>query len=189
MSPARLITDLGDLFPATAVAAVVFGWCWAKLDRLMAMSFAVCFMGAAIVDTVLKFGAAQMFPYPDGLSLLQLSSGAPSGHAALATMVYGAAIVLFAGTCRGLSAAAGVLVSGLALAAVLVTRVTLHTHTIADVAAGVAVAGLFVLVFDMVRRRRDHPRGDGGPVLLAGMVVVGAFALISGVRISSTMFL
>lgn len=189
MSPARLITDLGDLFPASAVAAVVFGWCWSKLDRLTAMAFAVCFMGTVLVDTVLKLGAGQLFPYPDGLSLFQLSSGAPSGHAALATMVYGGAIVLFAGTCRGASAVAGVLLSALALAAVLVTRVTLHTHTVADVAAGVVVAGLFVLLFDRVRARRDHPRGDSGPALLAGMVLVGAFALISGVRISSTMFL
>lgn len=189
MSPARLITDLGDLFPATAVAAVVFAWCWAKLDRLLAMTFAVCFAGTVVVDTVLKIGAGQMFPYPDGIGLFQLSSGAPSGHAALATMVYGAAFVLFVTTCRGLAAAAGVLFSLLALAAVLVTRVTLQTHTIADVAAGVGVAACFVVLFDRVRARRDHPRGDGAPALLLGMVLVGAFALLSGVRISSDMFL
>jgi len=189
MSPARLITDLGDLFPATAVAAVVFGWCWAKLDRLTAMTFAVCFAGTVVVDTVLKVAAGQMFPYPDGIDLFQLSSGAPSGHAALATMVYGAAFVLFATTCRGGPAVLGAIGTLLALAAVLVTRVTLRTHTIADVGAGVVVAACFVLLFDRVRARRDHPRGDGAPALLLGMVLVGAFALLSGVRISSDMFL
>jgi len=189
MSPARLVTDLGDLFPATAVAAVVFAWCWAKLDRLTAMAFAVCFAGTVVVDTVLKVGAGQMFPYPDGIGLFQLSSGAPSGHAALATMVYGAAFVLFAFTCRGVSAVVGALVAMLALAAVLVTRVTLRAHTIADVAAGVGVAACFVILFDRVRARRDHPRGDGALSLLLGMVFVGAFALLSGVRISSDMFL
>lgn len=189
MSPARLITDLGDLFPATAVAAVIFAWCWTKLDRLTAMAFAVCFAGTVVVDTVLKLFAGQMFPYPDDASMFQFSSGAPSGHAALATLVYGVAIVLFAWTCRGLAAALGGLVAALALAVVLVTRVTLRTHTIADVVAGVAVAGLFVVLFDRVRARRDHPRGDGAPLLLAGMVFAGAFALLSGVRISSSMFL
>lgn len=189
MSLARLITDLGDLFPASAVAAVVFGWCWAKLDRLTAMAFAVCFAGTVVVDTVLKLGAGQMFPYPDGIGLFQLSSGAPSGHAALATMVYGAALVLFLASCRGALAVVGAGVSLLALAAVLVTRVTLRTHTIADVAAGVIVAAGFVALFHVVRSRRALARTDGAASLLIGMVLAGGFALLSGVRISSDMFL
>ncbi|WP_304171048.1 phosphatase PAP2 family protein [Phenylobacterium aquaticum] len=189
MHAARLITDLGDLFPATAVAAVVFAWCWARLDRPTAMTFAICFVGTAVVDTVLKIGAGQVFPYPDELSLFQFSSGAPSGHAALATVVYGAAILLFALTCRGAVAALGVVVTTLALLAVLVTRVTLRTHTIPDVAAGVAVAAGFLFLFDRVRARRGHPRGEGAASLLTGMVLAGAFALLSGVRISSDMFL
>ena len=189
MDPSLTVTALGDLFPASAVALLLFAWCWSYAGRATAAAFAICYLGAALATTLLKLLSREAFLRPDQTGLLHLSSGAPSGHATLATVVYGSALLMFLGAGRGGLAVAGVLVCLTALAAVFVTRVTLGTHTIADVAAGVAVSLGFVALFDLVRRRRAEGPTGGAGVLLAGMVTVAAVALASGVRVSSYAFL
>ena len=185
MHGAHTLSALGDLFPATAVALMVTAWCWSYMGRATAATFAICYVGAAVATTLLKLLTRDALLRPDQTALLQFSNGAPSGHAALATVVYGSALLLFAGAGRGGLAIAGALASAAALAAVLVTRVTLGTHTIADVAAGVAISVGFVLLFDQVRRRRAQGPTGGAGVLLGGIAVTALAALASGLRFSS----
>ena len=75
------------------------------------------------------------------------------------------------------------------IAAVCVTRVTLHTHSIADAAAGVALGLAFVALFDRAVRTQAR-RAEASPVgLMAVIVVIATLAVASGLRISSTHFL
>ena len=183
-------TDLGDLFPATCVAVTVTGWCWARLGRLTAAVFATCFAGAVGASFILKLVAVALLPPLDEAGRLILSQGAPSGHATCAAVVYGGAMLIFARVFRGVGRALG-LVYGLAvIAAVCVTRLSLHTHTVADVAAGLAVGFAFGALFDnALRVQRPTAPATGAVELLLVMIGMAGLAVVSGVRISSTQFL
>jgi undecaprenyl-diphosphatase len=183
----RTATALGDPLAASAVAMVVFAWCWRYRGRIMALVFAMGFGAVVIATALLKMLSFEAFLNPGVTDPWRLSDGAPSGHAALATVVYGSASLLFATGGQGLTSVCGALLSLAALAAVLVTRVTLHAHTIADVVAGLALSGLFVLLFDQVRRRRAHGPGGGAVYLLAGMAGAATIALLSRVPLHSAL--
>ena len=189
MSPAWLVTDLGDLFAASSVALAVAVWIGLNLSRLSALAWLVCYGATFGVVVLVKLWTARHFPQPDMTPLWAPSAGAPSGHAALATMVYGGAAALFLKTGRGLGAklAAGVSLGILAL--ICVTRVTLHTHTIADVVAGAAVASAFLALFARVLDVQASGRALKASPLLVSMLIIAAAAVASGVRISSDHFL
>jgi membrane-associated phospholipid phosphatase len=184
-------TDLGDLFTAAAVAAGVFVWCWTQLSRQLALAFLVCFTGAVIAAIGLKLAAVGLAAPPvEGAAWWVLSQGAPSGHACGATVVYGCAATLFAAAWRSRPALLGLAYCLTVIILVCVTRLTLHTHTLADVAAGVALGAAFAALFAAVARARLRPPVTASPTgLLAAMIVTALLALASGVRISSTQFL
>ena len=76
------------------------------------------------------------------------------------------------------------------IAVVSITRLSLHTHTLADVAAGLLVGFCFAALFDKALRvQRPTTAPVGAAELLGVMVVVAGLALATGVRISSTQFL
>lgn len=191
MTLAQLVTDLGDLLVASAAAAVVLLWMRAAFDRVTATVFAAAFLGSAALVTLLKLISAEMFSAPHGAGLLELSSGAPSGHAALALAAYGSAAVLFRRVAGGVLSLLGQLVCGLAVAGVAVTRVTLDTHSAADVLAGLAVAAPAVLMVALVTRRR--PARPGAAAAARGFAVALAAAtlvlLVSGARLPSTVLI
>ena len=185
-----IATGLGDLFPASCVAVAVTGWCWARLGRLIAAVFATCFAGAVGASFILKLAANALAPPLSQAGFLSLSQGAPSGHATCAAVVYGGASLLFLRVFKGLWARLGVLYGACVIAVVSITRLSLHTHTLPDVAAGLAVGLSFSALLDKALRAqiRPAPRHRAWE-LLALMIGVAGLALASGVRISSTQFL
>lgn len=183
-------TSLGALFPAGAVAASIVGWSWLRLNRLLAVVFGLCFVGAVGAAVALKLAAAAYAPPLEAAGLFHLSQGAPSGHAVDVAVVYGGAAVLFARLGRGAARIAGLAWCAAVIAVVCVTRLTLHAHTAADVAAGLTVGFAFCALFARAAQVQARP-GAVQPtgVLLAAMIAVALLALASGIRISSTQFL
>jgi membrane-associated phospholipid phosphatase len=188
MSFSATVTGLGDLFVAGIVAAVVTGWIWKTLDLLTAATIALSFGGGLGLATTLKIFTRDHFYEPAVSAPFDLSSGAPSGHAALAGLLYGGVLAVFILVGRGAARLIGSAFCLAAIAVVAVTRVTLHTHTIADVLAGLAVAVVGAALFAAVLfGKRPQPRETWS--LLAIVAAVSLLALASGVRISSTQLL
>ena len=182
-------THLGDLFVAAAVGCAIVVWIWLNLNRLVGMAFGVCFSGTFALVTLIKLWTSRNLPQPDHVPLWALSAGAPSGHAALAGMVYGGAAAIFLKATRGPLAVLGGLASVAAVTLVAITRVTLRTHSAADVAAGLAVAGIFIAIFAAVLKAQVKDR-DATPLALGiSMAVVAAIAMLSHIRLSSDQFL
>ena len=185
-----IATGLGDLFPATCVAVAVTGWGWARLGRQIAAVFATCYVGAVGASFILKLVSNAIAPPQDTAGFFTLSNGAPSGHATCAAMAYGGAMLLLLRACKGWAAGLGFLYGAAVIAVVSVTRLSLHTHTLADVAAGLMVGFCFAALFDKALRvQRPTAPPSGAVELRAVMVAVAGLALATGVRISSTQFL
>ncbi len=183
-------THLGDLFVASAVAATIAVWAWLNLSRLVALAFCVCFGATLGVVTLIKLWTSRHLPEPDRVvAWWAPSAGAPSGHAALAAVVYGCAAAIFLKATRGPLAVLGALGSLAAVTLVSVTRVTLRTHSAADVLAGLAVAAGFVWLFVLVLRAQVEDRERQPAVLGICMLVVAVFAMLSHIRLSSDQFL
>lgn len=188
MSLSATVTSLGDLFVAGLVAAAVTVWIWKSVDGLTAVAFAFSFGGGLGISTALKLFTRDHFYEPYVSGPFELSSGAPSGHAALAGLLFGSLLAVFVLVGRGAARLAGAALCLAAIATVAVTRVTLHTHTIADVLAGLGVAIMGGALFASVLfGRRSQPRETWS--LLAIVIAVSLLALASGVRISSTQLL
>lgn len=185
MSFAGLVTSLGDLFAASAVAGVIVVWSWLNLNRLIAMAFAICVGATFGLATAIKLWTGRHLPQPDQVSLWLPSAGAPSGHSAMAGVVYGCAAAIFVKQGRGPLAVLGLVGCMAAIAMVSVTRVTLHAHSGADVVAGLAVAGGFIALFAKVLDAQapgPSPRIDA---LMICMLIMASFTVISKVRITS----
>ena len=183
------VTSLGALFPAACVAASAALWCWFSLNRLVATCLLVCFGGAVGASIGLKLIAGATAPPLSGAGLFQFTQGAPSGHAVAATMAFGCAAVLFARLWRTTWSGVGLAGCALAILAVCVTRVTLHTHSIADVAAGLLVGLGFLWLFDRAVQVQHRPPTGSAAGLLGVVAGAALLALASGLRISSTHFL
>jgi membrane-associated phospholipid phosphatase len=188
MSLQNLATDLGDLICVSVMAAVVGFWCWREMDRLAAVAFGLTYVIAVGVTTGLKMISARLDNAgPWDTPLFQFSSGAPSGHVALSVVVYGAAAYL-CGRAKGWEGQLGRVALLLVIIGVAVTRVTLHTHTIADVLAGAVVGGVIVATPMALIWSRSRAVGGSARWLIAGMALAGVFMLASGVRLSSNDF-
>jgi undecaprenyl-diphosphatase len=181
----HLASDLGDQLCVSAMAVVVAVWCWSQLDRLSAVAFMLAYLIDLTVTTGLKFlsGAIGLPPY--AAEPFQLSEGAPSGHVALATVVYGCAAFLFIRCRKSWEALVGHILCLLVIAAIAFTRVTLGTHTIADVIAGFVVGGLIMILPIILFLSRSGLERGMARWLLACMLLVGAVMLASGARMPS----
>jgi undecaprenyl-diphosphatase len=184
-----LATDLGDFLCAAGVAVTVAIWAWLYFDRLAASAFLFAYLLTVAAVTGLKLVSTDLLPPLDVSAPMSLSQGAPSGHMALATVVYGGA-ALFCGKARrdpiGLL---GLILCTGAIALVGYTRVVLGHHTVADVLAGFTLGALALVFPAMVVKSRSARVGMRLGRLLGTMVIVGAFMLASGVRMPSTLFL
>ena len=188
-SLARLATDLGDLAVATPAGLTLSLWCARRLDRVLALAYAMAFVAAVALTALLKVFARDFAPPLDQASLLSLSEGAPSGHAVLAMLVYGFAAWIFTFRVEGGARWIGAAVSLSALIVVLLTRISLGFHTAGDVAAGLALALPFVaLVVKVAKVRAPHARSAGW-TLLGLLCLVCALGVFSGMRLSSTQFI
>jgi membrane-associated phospholipid phosphatase len=189
MSLQYAATSFGDLFPAACVASAVTAWSWRTLGRTVALIYAAAFVGTVAVTTALKFVTGAFAPTIDDAALFTLTTGAPSGHAACATFVYGAGVLLFYKLGRRWPSLLGAAACLTVIAVVYVTRVTLYTHTVADVAAGALVGAGFTAAFGQALRR-SPAIAHSSALVLGGVMSVSAFVgLASGVRIASDHFM
>lgn len=183
------ITNLGGLASALAVAAFVILWALAKGQRVSAFLIAGGVIATVVLTAGLKMIAQEAFAEPHLSDAFSLSAGAPSGHAAIAAFVYGGAFLLFTTTRHDFWKLAGLAFSLAAVVGVAVTRVTLDTHTIGDVIAGVGLAALVLAPLAWFLKRASRISAASAGPLLLGMIIVAAVAELSGVRITSTEFL
>ena len=183
------LTDLGNTFVASAAAVVLVGWLWVRLGWVSALAYLVCLL--AVIGSVvgLKFIAYDLLPPVDRAPLFGLSEGAPSGHTAFATIVYGSlAVVLIAIDRRPRAWAAGAFCLAI-IAAVAITRVTLDSHTVGDVVTGLMVAGIGVGVFARALTGLIPNRPVSAMAAFFAVVIVTGLLLASGVRFNTLAFL
>lgn len=185
----QAITNLGGLASALPVAAALLVWAWASGRRAAALLAAAGLVATIILTAGLKYFARDAFAEPHMSDSLALSAGAPSGHAAIAAYVYGGAFLLFAGCRSGLTKLLGMALALAAIVGVAVTRVTLDTHTIGDVVAGLALAGLLLAPLAWLVREVPSPSRPSAAFPLLTAVAIVAVVQLSGFRISSTEFL
>lgn len=183
---AVLLTQLGDVWFVLLLLGVLY-WVAEALPGPLAIdrtsgAFAVALtIGGMAVTTALKAGFSAQRPPGAGEAvaleflphLLQAlyTAGAtasgyafPSGHAVVATVVYGG-LALLVGSRRATALA------GLVVVVVALTRVVLGVHYLVDVVAGVAIGAVYVAVVYRGSGRGSNPARAFG-------VAVG-FALVA----------
>ena len=177
------LSDFGDTLVAGTAALIIFAWLWARHGWVVSLMFLICLAGVLGSVVGLKFIAYGLLRPPVGdTSLLSLSQGAPSGHVAFATVVYGSLAAILVVLDGRLAARLAAAFCAAVIAIVAVTRVTLIMHTAGDVVAGFAVGALGVFVFARALREQLQGRRLGALSLFAVVGVVAVFLLASGGR-------
>jgi membrane-associated phospholipid phosphatase len=146
MSLWNFVTDFGD----TAVTLPL----WALMVAFLAFAgekrAAVC-LALAVAACGLTIGIAKLALQSCGRPLLSIELVTPSGHAALATVVYGSFAYLLgrgAATQRGWVFAAGTVI----ILCIAVSRVALAVHSVSEVIAGVLIGLLALAIFGRAAR-------------------------------------
>ncbi len=183
------LTDFGNALVASAAAVVMLAWLWSRLSWVSALAFLICLLGVLGSVVCLKLIAYDILPPVDQTSILALSEGAPSGHTAFATIVYGSLAAILAVADRRRRAWAAAIVCLGVILAVAVTRVTLDRHTAGDVVAGFLVAGIGAGVFARALASQVKDRSRGAVGLFAAVAVVTIGLLITGFRFNALAFL
>ncbi|WP_448188416.1 phosphatase PAP2 family protein [Azospirillum sp. sgz301742] len=165
------ITDLGDsalMLPLAVTLAVVL---WSQQSASAALAWIGALIPGLAAITALKLAGHAC---EKALAIPTLVS--PSGHAAFAAMVYGAAAVIVArhtaGAARWL---AGLAATGL-VATVAASRLLLDAHSAVEVVIGLTVGGATVTLFALLYRRLPpatvRSRGAAAAAGLAVLLIV-----------------
>jgi len=179
------LSDFGNALVAGAAALVILAWLWGRLGWVSGLVFLICFLGVIGSVVGLKFMAYGLRPPVDETSIFGLSQGAPSGHTALATIVYGGLAAILAVVDRRPRAWAAAGFCAAVIAAVAVTRVTLDRHTAGDVIAGFVVAGVGVGVFARAMAVQMRDRSAGAMAPFAAVLTLTVLLLMSGLRFNA----
>jgi hypothetical protein len=175
---AVVMTNFGNL--AVVGPAAIVGWLW--LARRWGSGTARRFLVPVAVTFVATVGL-KLVSHSVGASFVgtpfALSTGAPSGHIEMTTAVYGGlALVLLRRFCEPVGLLAAVL-AAITLVGVAVTRVTLHAHTPADVAAGLVIGSIGAIwVARGVVAPPDAPRRHAAELFGTGDRCRGADAAV-----------
>jgi membrane-associated phospholipid phosphatase len=133
--PFRIVTLLSDSGVILIMVAVLF---WI-LGRRVAYTALAAVMAAAVIGTAIKIGAD--IPRPEHVNLIAYETGSspafPSGHTMLAIAFWGTLVYL--GVIRAVTAGAIVLV-------VMLSRLYLGVHYLADLIAGIGVGLVAVAI-------------------------------------------
>ena len=182
------ITSLGDL--AVVGPAAVLVWLWLAYHRGLRAAIryqwpvAVCFVLTVALKMVSRAtgGSLQGTPF-------ELSTGAPSGHMSMSTVVYGGvALMLLRRGPEPVSLLTFLLVV-MTLTGVAVTRVTLHAHTLADVAAGLLIGGACAIWAGQVAEVPAHETARDVAQLVILVVGIVLLMHLSGFRFDSAAIL
>lgn len=186
----RVLTDLGDFLCASAVVGIALIWCALRIHRRVALRIGLAWSLVTFAVSGLKLVSQRLGAPLETADLLVLSEGAPSGHAAMAVLAYGTVALVMFGAGRPPWPVLGAVVCSAVIALVAVTRVTLQTHSAADVIAGLAIgAGSLIPLFATLRQRAW--RASAAPLWeLAALTTLAAGAMLaSGLRLPSTLLI
>jgi len=181
----ELLTDFGNTLVASAAALIILAWLWGRLGWVSGLAFLVCFVGVIGAVAGLKFMAYDLRPPVGETSILGLSQGAPSGHTAVAAIVYGCLAAILVIADRRPPAWIAGLLCVVVVVAVAITRVTLIRHTIGDVIAGLLVASVGVGVFARALAVQLRGRRVGAITPFVIVAVVTGALLLSGWRLNT----
>jgi undecaprenyl-diphosphatase len=179
------LSDFGNALVACAAALAILVWLWGRLGWVSGLVFLSCFLGVVSGVVGLKFIAYGLRPPVEETSLFSLSQGAPSGHTALATIVYGSLAAILAVVDRRPRAWAAAGLCAAVIAAVAITRVTLDRHTAGDVIAGFVVAAVGVGVFARAIAVQMRDRTANAMVLFAAVMTLTVLLVVSGLRFNT----
>jgi len=179
------LSDFGNAVVALAAALVILAWLWGRLGWVPGLAFLICFLGVIGSVVGLKLIAYDLRPPVNETSMFSLSQGAPSGHTALAVMVYGGLATILAVVDRRPRAWAAAVLCAAVIAAVAITRVTLDRHTVGDVIAGLIVAGIGVGVFARALAVLTRDRSVAAMALFTAVAGVTVVLLVSGLRFNT----
>jgi len=171
------LASLGDA-DILSPAVLLFGlWlCWAGVMQTVRGAF----LGLAIVAAV-TFALKWIVASPGGATLWPdgtlISQYFPSGHAALATAVYGSLSIVLAAAGGGAWRYAPIAALVLAVA-IAASRVLMRLHPIGDAFFGVVIglAAPIATYFGVIRETRPFPRA--GWILLAFLAALAAGWLV-----------
>ncbi len=169
------LTDFADeavVLPVAAVVLVVLlmlGWRRGALAWMMGVGGV---LGTMLVLKLIVFACIWKLP--------KLNLSSPSGHTAVAAVVYGGLLALLAPRRRGGPFLAALTGGGLALL-VGSTRLALHVHTVPDVLVGAAVGVLGAVLLRHFAGER--PERLSSPRLVLAVCV--AIALFHGHRLAA----
>lgn len=158
VSLAWSFTALGSpeiVFVLAAAMTLFFAVSGRWVDTLHA---AASIAGGAAMGYVAKAATGVLRPHhaPGSSDLLHTSF--PSGHALLATLLFGTAAVLAARRCEGFHLRAYLVASAACLAlSVGISRVYLGTHWPSDVLAGWSLGLIWIILIDAARARLRVP--------------------------------
>lgn len=182
---ATWITNLGNLAVVAPTAVLVWVWLVWRRGVGAAIRYQWPVAVTFVVTVTLKFvsraqgGVFTGTPYA-------LSIGAPSGHMAMSTVVYGGVAMMLLRRGAEPIVLLSTMLTVCVLAGVGVTRVILHAHTPADVLAGFLVGGTCAVWMGSVAEvpAREPVRYIGElAMMMAGVVLLMHF---SGLRFNST---
>jgi len=179
------LSDFGNALVAPAAALAILAWLWGRLGWVSGLVFLICFLGVVGGVVGLKLIAYGLRPPVDETAVFGLSQGAPSGHTALAVIVYGslAAILTLVDRRPRAWAAAGLCIA--VITTVAITRVTLNRHTVGDVIAGFAVAGVGVGVFARALAVQMRDRSANAMALFTAVMSLTVLLLAAGLRFNT----
>lgn len=178
------VTELGNLAVVGPAAFMV--WLWLSHRRGPAAAWRFLWPVATVfaLTILLKMVSRDMGGSFAGTPFM-LSEGAPSGHVGMSTVVYGGVTLMLLR--RGVEpiGVLACLLTAMTLTGIAITRVTLHAHTPADVAAGFVLGGVCAV---WAARQAEVPARE--PVhrvaeLVLLLVVVVALMEFSGLRFDS----
>ncbi len=182
------LTDLGNLAVVGPAAIVCWFWLLRRWDTATALRFLFAFVATFVAISGLKVASRWTGGGFAGTPF-ELSTGAPSGHMAMTTLVYGGMAVLLLRLRRSRISLVAAAFSIFTLIGVAVTRVILQAHTPADVAVGFAVGCVSAAWVC-----RGAASSSNRPVqhtieLLAALAVTVLLMHLSGFRLDSAKFI
>jgi membrane-associated phospholipid phosphatase len=182
------LTDLGNIAVVGPVAIVCWIWLLRRWDAVIATRFFFAFVATFLAICGLKAVSRWVGGSMTGTPF-ELSAGAPSGHMAMTTLVYGGMAVLLLRLRRSPISMLAAACSMVILIGVGVTRVILQAHTPADVAVGFALGcASAAWVCRGAQSSSDRPARHSIE-LLAAVIVTVLLMHLSGFRLDSAKFI
>lgn len=161
----RDLTALGGAPVLGLLTAITFGYLWLKRRRTSAVLALAAVLGGTLLYTLLKQGFVRVRPVEVPALVVEGSPSFPSGHSAMAAIVYLSLAVVLARRERRVRVQSYIVAVGLLVTFLVgVTRIALGVHYPSDVLAGWSVglawAALFWLLTLWIERRRPRSGRD-----------------------------